>query len=205
VIASTIGSHCVHFYEPNLFPSKDIADFIRKGIVKNESIVLVASRDHAVQIESEIESFETQVQGLRSSGLWSVVSTDILQRALLSGVSIERLLANVLSPTVQMACEKSPAGRIRIYGEFVDVVLKLGKPDVCLELERYASQIASENASDVYCGYSTDAFPDAGCARQFTKVCLLHNLIHINLEDNTDWRHQMALGIAQAQSDSFLK
>jgi hypothetical protein len=203
VIASTAGSHCVHFYEPNLFPSKHIADFIRKGIVKNESIVLVASGDHAVQIESEIESFGTRVLNLRSSGLWSVVSTDILQRALLSGVSVERLLANAISPTVQMAGEKSPAGRIRIYGEFADVVLKIGRPDVCLELERYASQIASENVADVYCGYSADAFPDAGYAKPFTKVCLLHNLIHTNLKDNTDWRHRMALGIAQAQSDSF--
>jgi hypothetical protein len=201
VIASTIGSHCVHFYEPNRFPSKDIAAFIRKGIVQNESIVLLASRDHAVQIESEIESFGTRVRSLRSSGLWSVVSTDILQRALLSGVSIERLLANAISPTIQMACEKSPAGRIRIYGEFADAVLKLGKPDVCLELERYGSRIASENVADVYCGYSADAFPDAGFAKPFTKLCLLHNLIHTNLEDNTDWRHRMALGIAQARSD----
>jgi hypothetical protein len=203
VIASTAGSHCVHFYEPNHFPSKHIADFVRKGIDKDEGILLLASEDHTVQIESEIEALGIRVRSLRSSGLWSVVSTDILLRALLGGVSVERLLANAISPTVQMAREKSPAGRIRIYGEFVDVVLKLGTPDVCLELERYGNQIASENVADVYCGYSADAFPDAGFAKPFTKVCLLHNLIHTNLKDHTDWRYRMALGIAQAQNDSI--
>jgi hypothetical protein len=200
---ATSGSHCVHFYEPNRFPSKHIANFIHKGIAKNEGVVLVASDDHTVQIESEVGALGIRVRSLRSSGLWSVVSTDILVRALLSGVPVERLLANAISPTVQTAREKSPTGRIRIYGEFVNVVLKLGKPDVCLELERYGSQIAAENAADVYCGYSADAFPDAGFAKPFTKVCLLHNLIHTNLRDHTDWRYRMALGIAQAQSDSF--
>lgn len=203
MIDSNAGSHSVHFYEPSRFPSKHIADFLHKGIVQNEGIVLVATEDHAAQIESEIGVMGTRARSLRSSGLWSVVSTDILQRALLSGVSVERLLANAINPTVQTAREKSPTDRIRIYGEFVDVVLKLGRPDVCLELERYGSQIASENVADVYCGYSADAFPDAGFAKPFTKVCLLHNLIHTNLKDHTDWRYRMALGIAQTQSNSL--
>ena len=80
-------------------------------------------------------------------------------------------------------------------------VLKLGKPDVCLELERCGVQIASENVADVYCGHLVDAFPDAGCARQFTEVCLLHNLIHTNLKDHNDWRYRMAFGIAQSDGD----
>jgi hypothetical protein len=195
------GSHRVHFYEPNLFPSGHIADFIHKGISETEGIVLVASEAHTVQIGSEVEALGIRVQSLRSSGLWSVVSTDILLRALLSGISIERLIDSAINPTFQMAREKSPTGRIRIYGEFADAVLKLGKPDACLELERYGVQIASENVADVYCGYSAEAFPDAGCAKQFTRVCLLHNLIHANLKDHNDWRYRMAFGIAHAQND----
>jgi hypothetical protein len=202
VIASaTSSSHCVHFFEPNLFPSKHIADFVRKGISEHEGIVLVASEDHTLQIEKEFESVGIHVRSLRSSGLWSVVSTNILLRALLSGISVEHLITNAIGPTVQTAREKSPTSRIRIYGEFVDVVLKLGRLDACLELERYGTQIASENVADVYCGYSADTFPDAGCAKQFTKVCLHHNLIHTNLKDHNDWRYRMALGLAQAQSD----
>jgi hypothetical protein len=199
--AATSGSHCVHFYEPDQFPSKHIAGFIREGIVQNDSIVLVASEAHAIQIGNEVEASGTRVRGLRSSGMWSVVNTDILLRAILSGVAVERLIANAINPTFQMAREKSPTDRIRVYGELVDAVLKLGKPDVCLELERYGNQLASENGADVYCGYSVDAFPDAGCARQFTKVCLLHNLIHTNLKDQNDWRYQVALGIAQNDSN----
>ena len=148
-----------------------------------------------------IEAFGIYVRGLRSAGLWSVVSTDILLRALQSGISIKRLIENAINPTFQMAREKSPTGRIRVYGELADAVLKLGMPDVCLELERYGVQIASENVADVYCGYSADTFPDAGCAKQFTKVCLLHNLIHTNLKDHNDWRYRMALGVAQADGD----
>jgi hypothetical protein len=198
VIAAPSGSHCVDFYEPNLFPSKHVADFICEGISEDESIVVLASKDHTTQIEREIESLGLHVRSLRSAGLWSVVNTDTLLRALQSGISIERLIANAINPTFQMTREQSPTGRIRIYGEFADVVFKLGMPDACLELERYAMQIASENVADIYCGYSTDSFPEAGHAKQFTKVCLLHNLIHTNLKDHNDWRYRMALGISKA-------
>ena len=201
MIAAPSGSHCVHFYEPTLFPSKHIAEFVRKGIEENQGIVLVASNDHTTQIEREIESLGHHVRSLRSAGLWSVVSTDTLLRALLSGISIERLIAIAINPTFQIARKKSPTGRIRIYGEFVDVVLKLGMPNACLELERYGMQIASENVADIYCGYSADSFPEAGHAKQFTKVCLLHNLIHTNLRDHNDWRYRMALGISKAGCD----
>ncbi len=200
-MSSCPGSHRVHFYESTLFPSKHIAEFARKGIVENEGIVLIASEGHTDRIEREVEAIAINVQALRSAGLWSVVSTDILLRALQSGISIKRLIENAINPTFHMAREKSPTGRIRVYGELADAVLRLGMPEVCLELERYGVQIASENVADIYCGYATDTFPDAGCARQFTKVCLLHNLIHTNLKDHNDWRYRMALGVAQADSD----
>ena len=195
------GSHHVHFYEPTLFPAKHIAEFVRRGILENEGIVLVASEDHTARIDREIEAFGINVRGLRSASSWSVVSTDILLRALQSGISIKRLIENAINPTFQLARERSPTGRIRVYGEFANAVLWLGMPEACLDLERYAVQIASENVADIYCGYSTDTFPHAGCAKQFTKVCLLHNLIHTNLEDHNDWRYRMALGIAQADAD----
>ncbi len=196
------GSHCVHFYEPTLFPAKHVAEFIRNGIAENEGIVIVACKEHAIAIEKEVEALGIGVpREMRSQGLWSFVNTDILLRALLSGVPIDRLVGNAIDPTVQESREKSPAGRIRIYGEFADLVLREGKLDSCLELERYGVQIASENAADIYCGYSAGSFPDAGSARHFTKVCLLHNLIHTNLQDRSDWRYRMALGIAQDRRD----
>jgi hypothetical protein len=201
IAAATSGSHCVHFYEPSLLPTKHIAGFIRKGITENEGVVLVTSEDYADQIAGEIEAAGVHVRSLRSSGLWSVVPTNTLLRALRSGISIQRLIANAIDPTVQVAREKSPTGRVRIYGDLADALLKSGQPDVCLELERYGNQIVSEDVADIYCGYSTDAFPNAGFAKQFTKVCLLHNLIHTNLQDHNDWRYQMAFGIAQARSD----
>jgi hypothetical protein len=201
VIEAPSGSHSVHFYEPNLFPAKHIADFLRKGISEDEGIVVLAPKDHTTQIERDIESLGLHVRSLRSAGLWSVVNTDTLLRALLSGISVARLIANAIEPTFQMTREKSPTGRIRIYGEFVDVVLKLGMPDACLELERYARQVSSENAAHIYCGYSADSFPEAGHAKQFTKVCLLHNLIHTNLNDHNDWRYRMAQGISKAGCD----
>lgn len=198
---SVSGSHCVHFYEPTRFPSKHIADFIRKGIEQSEAVVLVTTEDHLDELESAVAASGVDVRNLRSSGRWSFISLNILLRALRSGVSVEVLLTNAINPTVQTARAKSLSGRVRIYGEFADAMLKLGRPDLCLELERYGTRMASEDVADIYCGYSADAFPDAGFAIQFTRVCLSHDLIHTNIPDHADWRYKMALGISQARND----
>jgi hypothetical protein len=164
-------------------------------MVQQQSIVVIASKQHAAKIEAQIEMFGTPIKDLRSSGRWSLVSTETLERALLNGMTSEALLAQVIEPTFQMALVKSPMARLRVYGEFVDVLVRLGKPEVCLQLEQFGNQLA-EGGAEVYCAYSADTFPDAGFAKHFTHVCLLHNLIHTNLKDRNDWRYRLAFGIA---------
>ena len=193
---SNSGSHCVHFYEPNVFPAEHVARFIQHGIVQQQSIVVIASERHAAQIETEVELLGISVKDFHSLGRWSLVSTEALEDALLSGVTIEALLEHVIGPTFQNALAKTPMAGLRVYGEFVDVLLRLRKPELCLKLERFGNQLASENRADVYCAYSADAFLDAGFAKHFTQVCLLHSLIHTNLKDRNDWRYRLAFGIA---------
>ena len=94
---------------------------------------------------------------------------------------------------VRPAQGQSEKQRVRIYGEFVDGILtQLGNAEMAMEVERYGNQLVSEGVATVYCGYSTNAFPDASFAKPFIKLCRLHNQIHNGLKDRDDWRFQMA-------------
>lgn len=94
---------------------------------------------------------------------------------------------------VRPAMGQSEKQRVRIYGEFVDGILsQIGNAEMALEVERHGNQLVSEGSTKIFCGYSTNAFPDASFAKPFIKLCRLHSQVHNGLKDRDDWRFQMA-------------
>lgn len=192
-LASKSNLHCVHFFEPSRFPSVEIANFLSEGLNQGESAVLIATLEHASQIESEIEKSDLSIQELGGEGLWVVTEVGELIQALESGMTTEMVVENFIELVVRPAQGQSEKQRVRIYGEFVDGILsQLGNAEMALEVERYGNELIAEGATKIYCGYSTNAFPDASFAKPFIKLCRLHNEIHNGLKDRDDWRFQMA-------------
>jgi hypothetical protein len=185
--------HCVHFFEPSRFPALEIANFLYDGLKQGEGVVLITSREHASQIESEIEKRGLNVRKLSGAGLWALTEVRELVQALESGMTTATVVESFIELVVRPAQGQSEKQRVRIYGEFVDGILtQLGNAEMAMEVERYGNQLVSEGVATVYCGYSTNAFPDASFAKPFIKLCRLHNQVHNGLKDRDDWRFQMA-------------
>jgi MEDS: MEthanogen/methylotroph, DcmR Sensory domain len=191
--------HCVHFFEASRLPAAEISNFLYEGLNQGESAVLIASPKHAAQIESEIEKHGLDIRGLTGAGLWSVTEVGELIQAIESGMTAATVVESFIELVVRPAQRQSEKQRVRIYGEFVDAILsQLRDAEMALEVERYGNQLISEGATKIYCGYSTNAFPDASFAKPFIKLCRLHDRVHNGLKDRDDWRFQMAHKMSDA-------
>jgi hypothetical protein len=185
--------HCVHVFESAELPATQIANFLFQGLRQGEGAVLITSREHASHIESKVEEHGLNVRKLTEAGLWVVTEVADLVWALESGMSASEVVESFIELVVRPAQEISDTGCVRIYGELVDAILtRLGDSEAAMEVERYGNRLAAEGAAKVYCGYSTNAFPDAGFAKPFIKLCQLHDQVHNSLKDREDWRFQMA-------------
>lgn len=185
--------HSVHFFEPSQFPAAEVANFLDQGLSQGEAAILICSLDHALQIQAKAEESGWSVLDLREVGLWNVTETDDMLRAFEAGASITTIVEQFIETTVRPAQQRSPSKRIRIYGELEDALLsQLRNAEAALTVERYGNRLASEGSAKIYCGYSTNAFPDASFARPFIKLCQLHDRVHNGLNDRDDWRFQMA-------------
>jgi MEDS: MEthanogen/methylotroph, DcmR Sensory domain len=185
--------HCVHFFEPSRFPAAEISKFLYEGLKQGEGAVLIASLEHASQIESEIEKRGLNVQQLSGAGLWVLTEVKELVQALESGMTAAVVVETFIELVVRPAQKLSEKQRVRIYGEFVDGILtQLRDAEMALEVERYGNELVSEGAATIYCGYSTNAFPDASFAKPFIRLCGLHTQVHNGLKDRDDWRFKMA-------------
>jgi hypothetical protein len=153
----------------------------------------MVSLEHASQIEAKIEESGFSIRVLRDAGQWHVTDVENMLRDFEGGTPIVTIVENFIEATVRPAMEKAPSKRIRIYGEIEDALLgRLGNAEAALTVERYGNRLVSEGATKIYCGYSTNAFPDASFARSFIKLCQLHDTVHNGLNDRDDWRFQMA-------------
>jgi hypothetical protein len=185
--------HCVHFFEPSQFPAEPIASFLDQGLSQGEAAILIATLDHTGQIEAKMEESGWNCADLREVGLLEVTDMDEMLRAFEGGAPIVTIVEKLIEKTVRPAQQKSPSKRIRIYGELEDALLsRLGNAEAALTVERYGNRLVSEGAAKIYCGYSTNAFPDASFARPFIKLCQMHDRVHNGLNDRDDWRFQMA-------------
>lgn len=190
---STTEFHCVHFFEPSQFPTAPIADFLEQGLSQGEAALLLSSLDHASQLGAKVEEAGWNVPDLREAGLWDVTDVDEMLRSFQAGTSITAIVEEYIDATLRPAQQRSPSKRIRIYGELEDALLsRLGNAEAALTVERYGNRLASEGTAKIYCGYSTNSFPDASFARPFIKLCHLHDRVHNGLTDREDWRFQMA-------------
>ena len=189
--------HCVHVFESSRLPATQISNFLQQGLKTGEGALLIASREHASQIASKIEVHGQDVRKLTDAGLWVVTEVADLVWAIESGMSTGEVVESFIEMVVRPAQQISESRRVRIYGELTDAILaRLGDADAALEAERCGNQLVAEGAAKVYCGYSTNAFPDAGFAKPFMKLCQLHDRVHHTLNDREDWRFRMAEQIA---------
>jgi MEDS: MEthanogen/methylotroph, DcmR Sensory domain len=185
--------HCVHFFEPSQFPAAPIADFLYQGLSQREGAILIASLEHAAQIESEVEERGLNVRQMVETGLWVVTDVEDLIHDLESGLATSKVVETLIELVIRPTQERSEGGHIRIYGELEDVILsRLRNTEAALEVERYGNRLVAEGTTKIYCGYSTTAFPDASFAKPFMKLCNLHDRVHNGVKDPEDWRFQLA-------------
>lgn len=185
--------HSIHLFEATQFPAAEIAGFLHHGLTQGEAAILMASRDHASKVEAKIEELGFSIRVLHAAGLWDVTDVEDMLRAFEAGTSTVTIVESFIEATVRPALEKAPSKRIRIYGELEDALLgRMGNAEAALTIERYGNRLVAEGSTKIYCGYSTNAFPDASFARPFIKLCQLHDRVHNSLNDRNDWRFQMA-------------
>lgn len=185
--------HSVHIFEPSQFPAAEIASFLHHGLNQGEAAILMASLDHASKIEAKIEELGFSIHVLRAAGMWDVTDIEDMLRAFEAGTPTVTIVESFIETTVRPALQRAPSKRIRIYGEIEDALLgRMGNAEAALTIERYGNGLVAEGATKIYCGYSTNAFPDASFARPFIKLCQLHDRVHNGLNDRDDWRFHMA-------------
>ena len=93
-------------------------------------------------------------------------------------------------------------GRLRIYGEMVDLLVAEGDVRGAHDLEELWNELGEREPFTLLCGYSTVHFGDPRSGGALRQVCQLHSHVHVHQRDILGSFLLDACGHQQASSDN---
>ena len=169
-----MNSHGVYFYEDDTFLIDNVADFTRRGLEQQETVIVVATEQHRDDLKTKLTE---DVIGLWAPIGGKYVTLDAsatLALFLRDGWPDESLFLKVIGQIIASAAGKAP---VRIYGEMVAVLWAEGNHLAAIHLERLWNKLASQRHFSLLCGYPASAFQGANMDFAFQDVCDCHSQI----------------------------
>ena len=162
--------HAVQFYEQEAFLVDRVAEFLAAGIQEGEPCVVIATREHN-------EMFAERLQKL-GAGPGNVTFLDAratLDEFLHRGMPDPNRFGDVIGRVIRHA--SGPAGRVRAYGEMVDLLWRDGEPDAAIRLEELWNDLANQYAFSLLCAYPMANFYKESDGARFESVCNNHDIV----------------------------
>src|SRR5712675_1620625 len=132
------GRHLVQFYDDDQILAAAVVDFLAKGLQARDALLIVGTPGHVEMIEDTLSERGFDLASARSSGQLMVLdAADALDR-FFDGEEPDwdRFMAEIGGAAAR-SIAASPSGRVRAYGEMVDLLCRRGLYRAALQLEGF--------------------------------------------------------------------
>jgi hypothetical protein len=181
LIMSNPHAHChaVHFYGDDRAWCRTVAGFIADGVRHREAVIVVVTPLHRALILEQLLRLAVPVgELLRTQALRLLDASETLRLFMTASGPDGELFRRHVGGTIRATAEARSPGRVRAYGEMVDLLAQEGRLDHALRLEQLWNQVAASLDLSLLCGYAKRSF-----AKEIPPTDLL--VQHTHLLDST--------------------
>jgi hypothetical protein len=167
--------HAVYFYEDDSFLIENVSRFVRSGLERQETVIVVATEEHRIDLKARL--IADNVIGLASPADARYITLDAastLALFMLDDWPDERLFLKVIG---QIIASGAPQGPVRIYGEMVAVLWAQSKHRAAIRLEELWNALAQLRDFSLLCGYPASVFAQPTNFSALEKVCACHSQV----------------------------
>jgi hypothetical protein len=170
------GDHRVEFYEDATGLARVAAGFLDDGWQRGDALLVIATRDHLRFITQSLRALEVDLDGAWGSGrLRFLEARQTLARFMRDGKPDRELFARTIGGAVTEA--RRLRGRVRAYGEMVDVLWAEGNREGALLLEDLWNDLADTHDFALLCGYAASHFAADASGALRREVCGRHTQV----------------------------
>jgi hypothetical protein len=189
--------HIVQLYQDDEFYGEAISHFAAEGLVRGESIILVATKPHWQSISRRLRGKGFDPEALFRDGQLTLLDADATLPKFMAGEVPD---GNLFKPLAKQTIAKARAGgkfpRVRWWGEMVNVLYVDGNTGGSHRLEELFDEVAHEESIAIFCSFLMDKFDPKIYDEAFGNVCRTHSHV-IPCDDYV--RHRMTVNRAIAE------
>ncbi len=163
------SSHTVQFYENEEFLSSAVAGFLAAGIEAGEPIVVIATEPHRDAFVAELERRDVR---WNPSQFRLLDARDTLGLFMDGSVPDETRFQLHIGGLID---ELTNEGRVRAYGEMVDLLWRDGNREGALRLEELWNDLAGTRQLSLLCAYPMGSFYKNAHSHLFDEICRRHD------------------------------
>jgi len=180
------SEHIVQFFDTDESRARNVASFLAKGFEAGEPLLIVARPANATAIFQHLQILGVPVAAAVESGMLVTRDADeTLRRLTYQGMPDAALFESTVA---QDAVALGSLGRIRAYGEMVDILAQRGDVNAAVKLESLWNSLGERVPLFLLCGYSAAHFVSTSTHRALLDICRAHSSIHRDVRDPLgDW------------------
>jgi uncharacterized protein YoaH (UPF0181 family) len=171
--------HIVQLYQDADFYGEAISHFAAEGIVRGESIILVATHPNWLNISGRLTSKGFDIPALFDRGQLTLLdANETLPKFMAGGMPDGAMFKPLASETIRRARRDGKYPAVRWWGEMVNVLFVDGNGKGSNRLEEFFDEVAHEETIAIFCSFLMDTYDPLIYDEAFCNVCRTHsNLI----------------------------
>jgi hypothetical protein len=175
------SAHIVQFFDSAESRAESVAAFLAEGYRAGEPLIVIARAMNWALMSEALDALEVPVQKAMASGRLVVRdASDTLRRLSRNGSPSEAAFETEIAVPVSAL---SRHGRVRAYGEMVDLLAQRTEFGEAIALEELWNGLGDRVPLFLMCGYSAAHFVSPGTHRALRDICGAHGRVHRDAED----------------------
>jgi DcmR-like sensory protein len=183
VVRGPIASeHIVQFFDSDESRAKCVAEFLAEGYRAGEPAIVVAKAANWTNMVEQLEARNVPVQKAIADGLIvTKEANDTLRRLSRHGSPDRGAFESVIGKAVATVGRRG--GRVRAYGEMVDMLAQRGELADAIGLEALWNGLGERVPFFLLCGYSAAHFVATATHPALRDICAAHSSVHRHVQD----------------------
>jgi len=164
--------------------AESVALFAANGLERGEAVILVVPPQRAEDVLAHLTHQRLDPAAARESGhLVLLDPVAALAECSPAGVPDFELLKLRAVQTLERL-PSNRCGNVRLYGEMVDLLWQVGRPDLAMELEAYWAGFTEAYRLCIFCGFTFDPLAESTYTTPFGEIGRLHASVLPTKEDD---------------------
>ena len=191
------NGHIVQLYQDDEFYGEAVSHFAAEGLVRGESVILVATQPHWKNISARLRAKGFDLDGLFLQGQLTLLDANAtLPKFMVANLPDGELFKPLAKQTIARARAGGKFPRVRWWGEMVNVLYVDGNPAGSHRLEQFFDEVAHEENIAIFCSFLMDKFDPKVYEEAFGNVCSTHSHV-IPVDDYA--QHRLTVNRAVAE------